>query len=356
MALTRILLTGDFLRPLEADPCQSESVRRIRWFEDLLGPPLSVATGLPVQRLACEDELELGALYADCGKSPSLDAWAELYTGDLDSRLQDRIVDLCRDAIVISIELPLSVATLLRDAGVPLIDAMVDPHRFLYDIPLAWRSTVPAVREAIEAFRVTAYEIRRRVAQIKAKARWIFPIEVPEGATLVLDQVASDSAMIDPKRRRRVSWDDYTCELARLKACGPMIWRPHPNNADATAHAIADLLGDARQSSANIYHLLAHDNLARVVAISSGGVVEARAFGKEGIHLMDRLAGVALGGWDNAAPVVGDWLSPHFWSTVLTPLIDTRLDVPVLPVEKDFLRRATNWDWGFGWIDQVVVR
>lgn len=354
--MKRILVTGDFLRPLEERPEQSESVRRIRWFEDLLAPPLSAVTDLPVQRLAGEGDMELRKVYAEAGLTPSLDSWAELFCGPIEGRLAERIVDLCRDAIVISIELPPSVAELLQRASIPLIDATVDPHRFLYDIPLAWRSTVAGVREALEAFRVSSFEIRRRAAQIKAKTRWIYPIEVPEGATLVLDQVASDSAMIDPRRRRRVSWSDYQCELARLKACGPMIWRPHPNNVDANAHSIAELLGGADQSSANLYHLLSHDSLARVVAISSGGVVEARAFGKEGIHLMDRLAGIALDGWANAAPVVGDWLSPHFWSSVLTTLIDTRRDVPVLPVEKDFLRRATNWDWGFGWIDQVVVR
>ena len=354
--MRRILLTGDFLRPLAEDPCQSESLRRIRWFEDLLGPPLSSVTDLPVQRLACEGELQLRTLYEDVGLSPSLDAWAQLFAGPIEGRLANRIIDLCRDAIVISIELPPSVAQLLRAADIPLIDAAVDAHRFLYDIPLAWRSTITEVREALESFRVSSFEIRRRAAQIKAKSRWIYPIEVPERATLVLDQVASDSAMIDPRRRRRVGWSDFQAELGRLKAFGPIIWRPHPNNFDANSPAIAELLGDAQQSGANIYHLLAHDNLARVVAISSGGVIEARAFGKEGIHLMDRWAGIGLDGWDHAAPVVGDWLSPHFWSAVLEPLIDTRVDVPVIPAEKDFLRRATNWDWGFGWIDQIVVR
>lgn len=352
--MQRILLTGDFLRPLAEDPCQSESVRRIRWFEDLLGPPLSIVTDLPVQRLACEGELQLRALYQDAGLSPSLDAWAQLFTGPIEGRLASRIIDLCRDAIVISIELPPSVAQLLRTVDIPLIDATVDPHRFLYDIPLAWRSPMASVREAIEPFRVSSFEIRRRAAQIRAKARWLSPIDVPPQATLVLDQVPTDSAMIDPVRRRRVSWDDYGEALDRLKRCGPIVWRPHPSHAHSGA--ISERLGQATQSNANIYQLLSHDHVARVAAISSGGVVEARAFGKEGIHFMDRFSGISLEGWREAAPVVGHWLSPHFWSAVLAPLVDTRRHVPTLPVEKDFLRRTVNCDWGFGWIDQVVIR
>src|SRR5262245_53474354 len=169
--MKRILLTGDFLRPLEGDPHQSESVRRIRWFEDLLSPSLAAVTDLPVERLACEGALRLDALYAASDLAPSLDRWAQLFAGPIEGRLADRLVDLCRDAIVISIELPPSVAAVLRSADIPVIDASVDAHRFLYDIPLAWRSTNADVRQAINAFRVTSFEIRWRAGQIKAKTR-----------------------------------------------------------------------------------------------------------------------------------------------------------------------------------------
>ncbi len=352
--MKQILLTGDILRPLPEHPHVSESVRRIRWFQDLLEPPLSAVTDVPIRRLACEEKLELADLYADAGLVPSVDAWAELFAGPIEGRLAARLVDLCADAFVISIELPPSVARLLRDADIPFLDAAVDAHRFLYDIPLAWRTPLTAVREAIEGFRVSSFEIRRRVGQIKAKARWLAPIDVPRGATLVLDQVPTDSAMIDPVRRRRAGWGDYLDALEALKRCGPMLWRPHPSNTERGV--IGEVLTDAVESSANIYQLLSHDHLTRVAAISSGGVIEARAFGKQGIHFLDRYAGIDLEGWRDPAPVVGHWLSPHFWSAVLAPLIDTRRHVPTVPVEKDFLRRAVNCDWGFGWIDQVVVR
>ena len=352
--MKRILLTGDFLRPLADNPEQPEAARRIRWFEDLLRPSLSAVTSLPVQRLACESAREFAAFYADAQRTPSLDAWAELFSGPLTGRLADRIVDLCRDAIVISIEAPPSVATVLCDAGIPLLDAVVDPHRFLYDIPLAWRSTIPEIRKELEPFRVSSFEISRRAAQICAKSRWLAPIEIPPGTTLVLDQVAADAAMIDPVRRRRVGWSDFTDALDDLKRRGPVMWRPHPSNAESDA--IAGLLGEALQSTANIYQLLSHDHVTEVAAISSGGVVEARAFGKHGVHFMDRYAGITLEGWRDPVPVVGHWLSPHFWSGVLAPLVDTQWDVPVLPVEKDLLRRTVNCDWGFGWIDQVAIR
>src|SRR5262245_44142511 len=104
MRISRVIITGDFLRPLEADQNQSESVRRIRWFEDLLSPPLSLVTDLPVKRLACEGRVTMRSLYADCRLTPSLDAWAAIYADRLSDDLRDRILEWCQDALVIGIE------------------------------------------------------------------------------------------------------------------------------------------------------------------------------------------------------------------------------------------------------------
>jgi prefoldin subunit 5 len=356
MPVTRILLTGDLLRPHTADPSRSESVARIRWFEDLLRPALSLVTDLPVRRLACEPGgLDFQALYRACGVEPSQEAWAALYAGELTPALRDHLLDACRDALLISIEMPPSLAQLFADAGVPLLDCMVHPLRFLYDIPLGWRSTDPAVRAAFVPFGVTPFDVQRRVAQIKAKARWMPPPPcVPDGATLVLDQLQTDAAVIDPRRRRSVTWEDYLEELAALTAQGPVLWRPHPYNPER--EVLTEWLGTETQTSANFYHLLTDDRLQRVAAISSGGIVEARAFGKEGVLFLDRHAGITFPDWANPVPVVGHWLSPHFWSAVLAPLIETRREVPALEVERDFFRRASNVDWDFGWIDQIVDR
>lgn len=352
MAITRILISGDVLRPHPADPTLSESTARIRWLEDLLTPPLAQVTDLPIERLACDKALSFEALY--CGVEPSLEAWADLYAADLPPLLEERLLDACRDALVISLEMPPSMARLLTRAGVPVLDSLVDPLRFLYDIPLAWRSPHAGIREALTPFGVTPYEVQRRVAQIRAKMRWMPAPALPEGATLLLDQLPSDAAMIDPQRRRRVTWSDYLDQVADLQREGPVVWRPHPYNAGVST--LLDLLGRDTVRQENFYSLLTQDALVRVAAISSGGVVEARAFGKEGVHFMDRCAGVGVPGWSTPVPVIGHWLSPHFFSAVLSEVIETRSGVPALPVERDVFRRANNTDWEFGWIDQIVDR
>ena len=354
MAISRILITGDVLRPHPGDPCLSESVARIRWLEDLLTPSLSQVTDLPVARLACDKALDFKTMYRDCGLEPSLDAWAEMYAGELPSTLEERILEACQDALVISLEMSPAVARVLARAGVPLLDSLVDPLRFLFDIPLAWRSPNAALHSALLPFGVTWYEVAHRVGQIRAKMRWLPPPAIPEGATLLLDQLPSDAAMIDPRRRRRVTWSDYAEQVRALERQGPVVWRPHPYNPDTAV--LVDILGHEAMRSENFYSLLTQDALVRVAAISSGGVVEARAFGKEGLHLMDRYAGIDVPGWTSPVPVIGHWLSPHFFSVVLAGAIDTRADVPKLPVERDSFRRANNTDWEFGWIDQVVER
>ena len=354
MAISRILITGDVLRPHPGDPSRSESVARIRWLEDLLTPSLSQVTDLPVARLACDKALDFKTMYRDCGLEPSLDAWAEMYAGDLPSTLEERILEACQDALVISLEMSPALAGVLARAGVPLLDSLVDPLRFLFDIPLAWRSPNTALHSALLPFGVTSYEVAHRVGQIRAKMRWLPPPAIPEGATLLLDQLPSDAAMIDPRHRRRVTWSDYVEQVRALERQGPVVWRPHPYNSDTAV--LVDILGHEAMRSENFYSLLTQDALVRVAAISSGGVLEARAFGKEGLHLMDRYAGIDVPGWTSPVPVIGHWLSPHFFSVVLAGAIDTCADVPKLPVERDSFRRANNTDWDFGWIDQVVER
>lgn len=352
MNIEKIILTGDILRPDPKDQTQSESVRRIRWLEDLLSPVLSQVTTLPVRRLACNgNSLDFETLYLDCGCTPSFAAWANIFAGELPTPLKERLIDIFQGALVVGIEMSPSLVSVLSDAGIPVIDCAVDPLRFLYDIPLAWRSSVPGIRLALENFRLSPLEVGRRVAQIRAKSRWLADPKIPEGATLVLEQVQNDSALIDVRQGKMVELVEYIDRLTELKNRGPVIWRGHPSNTNH--EQIAEILGECNKTHANFYHLLAHDDLAGVAAISSGGIVEARAFGKEGIHFLDRFDGIDIPNWSNRIPVMGDWLSPHFWSAVLAPVMDTRKDAPVFVVEKDAFRRTTNFDWQFGWIDQI---
>lgn len=353
MAVSRILLTGDLLRPDPADPARSESRRRIQWFEDLLAPALAQVTDLPVARVAAEGEHDLVSLYRDAGLTPSLDTWAALYAGDLPPRLESRLLDLFQDAVVIGMETPPSIARVLHGAGIPLIDGIVDPVRFLDDIPLSWRTPDAAVAARLEPFRLAPFDITRRVALIRAKNRWMPPLDVPAGATLVLDQMASDSAVIDPVRGRRVSWDDYGDVLASLRSGGPLLWRPHPHSLP---HPVLEAaMRGVPKATDHFYRLLGTEAVREVVAISSGGVIEARHFGKTGRHLLDRYEGITVPGWRTLVPVVGHWVSPHFWRDVLRPLLPTRDDVPCVPCEKNFFRRSINCDWGFTWMDQVVA-
>lgn len=353
--IDRLVIMGDVLRPDTADASRSEATTRTAWLRDLLAPVISQVTDLPVAALTADaPPLEFGQAYRDHDIEPSVDTWASLYAGDLGPALSRRLLDACREALVIGIELPPAIARLFARHGIPAIECTVHPLRFLRDIPLAWRSTVPAIGAAIEPFGVSEFEVARAVAQIRAKARWLGGAALEPGTTLILDQLPTDAAMIDPHHGRRVTWADHLEYVATLRDAGPVLWRPHPYSRDASL--LMDVLGPARMTSENFYALLTREGLATVTAISSGGVVEARAFGKRGVHLLDRDAALERDGWTASIPVIGHWLSPHFWSAVLAPAIVTAPAVPIVAPERDTFRRANNTDWDFGWIDQIVER
>ena len=355
MTITRLAILGDVLRPHPVVPSRSEAVTRTRWLHDLLSPPLSRATHLPVTCLTADGSpLIYRELYDAAGMTPSPEAWASLYGADLPPALADLVLEACRDALVIGIELPPSIARTLARAGVPAVDGSVHPWRFLSDIPLAWRSTQSAVAEALAPFVVDHFDVERHVAAIRAKVRWLGAPPLEPGTTLVLDQLPEDAAMIDARRGRRCDWADHHEVLRELQRRGPVVWRPHPYAARPSA--LLEYLGAEAMTDANFYTLLCSDRLEAVVAISSGGVVEARAFGKRGLHLLERDYGHERDGWTTPLPVRGHWLSPHFWAAVLAPVIATDRGVPIVAPEPDVFRRANNTDWDYGWINQVVER
>jgi hypothetical protein len=356
MTIARVAILGDVLRPHPAAAARSEAVTRTRWLHDLLSPPLSRATGLPIGCVTADGApLSYARLYEAAGLEPSADAWASLYASELlPDALSDQILEACRDALVIGMELPPSIRGILARAGVPALDCFVHPWRFLLDIPLAWRSTIETVGDALTACAVDPFDVERHAAAIRAKMRWLGTPPLAPGTTLVLDQLPDDAAMIDPRRGRRAGWSDYHETLRNLQAAGPVIWRPHPYAGHQSA--LAEYFGAESMTDANFYALLCSDGLETVVAISSGGVVEARAFGKRGVQLLDRDSDRDRAGWTPPVPVLGQWLSPHFWSAVLESVIPTVRDVPIVIPEPHAFRRANNTDWDYGWIDQVVVR
>jgi hypothetical protein len=340
-------------------------VPNANWLGRLLRYPLSQVCGVPlqVQVLHWGHGFDTNAFYAACGLQPTLQDWARIhYAETLPPQAAALIEHTFRDSIVIAYEMPPCVAAVLTRLGIPLIDTISHPVRFLDDMLFAWRSNVAAVNERIGAFEFDLEHSNVQAGLISAKMAWTPPLALPPGTGLLIGQVHSDKAMIHKREGRLLGFGDFVEQLFEIAAAHEtVLYKPHPYEcADPLVHQVVGRFKSFRRTDRNFYQLLSQPELSAVYAVSSGTCVEAPYFGKsatwfyEYLYDLDRTSPDAFG-LPRPVPVEQVWLWPTFWRSVLEPLIPVREGQwPELPFRPNRIRRSMNADWGFGAVDAVV--
>lgn len=363
MKASRILITGDFLRPWPDRP-QPYTIPNANWLGRLLRYPLSQVSDLPVEVLHWGRGFDTQAFYAACDLHPTLQDWARIhYAETLPPRARDLIEQTFRDSIVVSYEMAPCVAAELTRLGIPLLDTISHPVRFLDDMLFAWRSNVPAVSARIRDFE---YDLTQSVVQaglISAKMAWTAELPLLPNTALLIGQVHSDKAMIHKREGRLLGFGDFVEQLFDIAAAHEMVlYKAHPyEQSDPAVHQVVSRFKSFQRTDRNYYQLLSQPNLAAVYSISSGTCVEAPYFGKSGSWLYEYLYDLDRNepdafGLDRPVPVEQIWLWPPFWRAVLEPLVPVRAGQwPELPFRPNRIRRSMNADWGFGAVDALVM-
>lgn len=363
-APSRIVIAADLLRPLPNAPRESATRANTRWLHALLDWPLQRACRLPVQTIAWGAGFDTRRFYRLTGTAPGLDAWAALhFAPTLPAAADAMIAEAFAGAIVIGVELAPCIAASLTRAGIPVIDTVGTPLRFLDDVLNAWRTNRTEVHARLQAHRFDDALAWRQAGLIRAKAAWMPPLGVPDGAALVVGQVGSDKALIHRREGRLLGFDDYVEALFALaERHGTVLYKPHPyQDGHGRSAAVIGRFRSFRTVSHNVYRLMSEPGLEAVYAISSGCVDEAGYFGKRGERFYRPEPDVDAGGRDPhgllaAVPVDQAWLEPRFWRDLLAPLVEVQPgDEPAPPYRPHRIRRSLNADWGFLAIDQVVA-
>ena len=363
-APSRIVIAADVLRPLPGTPGASATRANTRWLHALLDWPLRRACPLPVQAIAWGDGFDADRFYRLMGATPDLDAWAALhFAPTLPATADAMVAEAFAGAVVIGVELPPCLVASLTRAGIPVIDTVGTPLRFLDDVLNAWRTNRPDVHARLSAHRFDDSNAWRQAGLIRAKSAWLAPLDVPAGAALVVGQVGSDKALIHRHEGRLLSFADYLEPLFALaERHGSVLYKPHPyDDAHGRSAAVIGRFRSFRAVRDNVYRLMCEPGLEAVYAISSGCVDEARYFGKRGERFYRPGPDIGADGRDDhgllpAVPVDQAWLEPSFWRDVLVPLVEVLPGAePAPPCRPHRIRRSLNADWGFLAIDQVVA-
>lgn len=365
MTCRRIVFTGDFLRPSYngQDPTQHYN---IQWCHDLLCRQFASATGLRTEMIAWNhrgvvagqlDKQSIDQIYSMLGLPRSIQSWASVYEElYLPEVLDTFLAEVFRDALVVGFELPPYLEHVLVRHGIPFVDLIIHPVRFLDDIFFGIRTSCPQANEAVAGHAISE-EFIHTVAGIQAAAaRRQVHFAPPPGSALLLLQTRFDRTQI--RDGGFIGAIDYLNDIGQLAAgCSTFYVKDHPLDP-GTNHALAVRCAfrNVKMTTENVYRLMASEHIAQVLTLSSSTGIEARYFGKVGHFIYKEPNRFAL---DGALPQPGEFvgvfdgfLSPDFWREVLSSITTTtKTTGTTIPCKPNRLRTSLRSFWNFNEID-----
>lgn len=328
------------------------------WMTGMLGRPISLALGYKPQALGARD-FDRARFFAlsglACDPEATLQAFepGEIQTPSMDFLRQH----IPEGSVVVGFELTEATRLILDRLGACWIDIWQHPIRFLDDVLFAFASSDPGIHAALNTFDLpeeTFWLYANRAATL-IQLRGGGP-ELPEGSGVFIGQTLADKAIL--KEGRYLSLLDYQAEFRSFcQRCSRVYYSRHPM-VEQGDEAILQFLagfGNVEVGSHPAYGLLADARVREVMTISSSVALEATYFGKE-VTTLHRPV-LRLGSGPDRAEyrsVYQDFLSPHFWSTVLAPVAPTRPTPKVAFLDgKDKLRDMLDWQYNYKILDKA---
>lgn len=361
----RIVVTGDFLRPGAAAlrPTQNEN---IDWLAKLLRVPLEMATDLPLETVAWDDNWINGArldtpaieaIYAAFWLRADIHGWARIYAApQLPAAVEGLFERLFAGALVIGFELPPYLTGFCTRHGIPFIDCSISPVRFMDDLLLRLSTSDLQIDQALRGYGVAEEMIRLQAGVLSSTAAKANLRPPPPNSLLVVLQTRFDKVVIE--NRRFTGLLDHL-ETLRGIAAGydAVLIRQHPSEPQPDlCAAVQAALPGSQVTGENFYRLVSHDNLRGVAALSSSCVAEAGYFGATGHYLLPGFTPEAFVPGQAAVDVDGIVLAPDFWRDLLgaggCPV--SAPDGLRLPAKPNRFRQHLRSAWNYNQVDTDI--
>jgi len=359
----RIVFTGDILQTtLDGAPKMSLETH---WLADLLRYQVSLASPASAIDVVSWDQaasrFDAAHFYALNGMTPSVAHWAALEAVETVSETAlAYLASFFTDALVIGNTMSAFQTRVFDRLGVPYLDFILHPARFLDDLCFGIRTNVPAMFTTLQAYRHPDEAIFLEAAIHRAGLRRPRPADLAPHSGLFAAQHGIDKALV--RDGRFCSIEDYADGLTPFVSRHEVVYvKPHPY-APETARVVAllrALAGSAariRVVDENIYALLCNPHVSEVCGISSCAVYEAEYFGKAVTFLSDTRMHLAT---EHDEPesrrfvaVYDAFLMPGFWREILASVCEVAAGREIaLPRKTSRLRNNLSLYWGYGHLD-----
>lgn len=348
---SRIIVTGDVLRPGGNRFAPSQH-KNIRWLYHLLRLPLARATGLPVECVSWGQPFPTEEYYTASSADLSLDGWARIYgANEVSVEALSIINHAFAGALVVGYELPLVFTRALEILRVTWVDLSIHPVRFLPDLMFAFSTNHPEILLEAARDHRASYELEPWAALLVATSTRQPQAKLPSKTALVVGQVFGDRSLIQDGR-----FLDLSCfsELVRNAAKNtPITFKPHPyQRSDFGLMTTGVPFKDISLTTEPMYALLAHEDVAEVVTVSSSVGIEAPFFGKPVKWLGTSPFRIASDrqnvGPQSHLSIGYRILHADFWRRVLQPVVPTtKADGAITHYPPNTLRMSLKNFWGY---------
>lgn len=362
---SKIIITGDIFR---ADPQGNGSQNiNINWLHAALKPGLSLATSLPVEKVlfSAEDTSLTTCSYQMLNADASLQSWAKLFKTQHFSEEFLQFVWLnFRNSLVISFEIPENLRIALDLLGIPFIDLIIHPVRFLDDIIFGIRSNIREICQLFAQYVIPDEYILLQAGIVLASVSRLGRINIPGKAALFAGQTTDDKVLINNNKGTFHQVGDFLPQLAEIaRQYDTLVIKAHPYSSDPfEATSISRVIDNCQVVDNNFYFLMSHENIEAVYSISSSTSIEARYLGKQGYHFTDypfrfteefNEAEFKLGSFFTVDERI---FTADFWRRILAPLISTSpLTQIQIPKKPNRIRTSLRSFWGFNFVDTDII-
>jgi len=370
-SIKRVVVMGDILRPWPAgDQSTSGAFRNIQWTHELIAHAVR-ACGKEIFALDWSHHssnikykiFRISEYYEAKGLEISQYAWSSLVNSPVSCAELERQFDIVLDgALVVGYEMSKVQIATLEKMGVPYIDLVLHPIRFMQDILHGARTNSLDIHCVLQKCHLDSGIAYESAGQIMAKvARFPKTASAAVDTGLLLGQVWTDRAVSKPDGGF-FKLDDFYGAIANIahRHAG-LLYKPHPyESVSGDKSLVCEHIKSIVVNKLNYYVLLAQPTITAVYGLNSSALYEARFFGRKAEYLIpaqykfnDDVSGtqITLGQFITLADI---WTTKSFWAQIFGlpenhPLPDKNL------ISSNKLRRSMNTDWGFSFIDNLVV-
>jgi hypothetical protein len=359
----KIIFTGDIFR---SDHLGNGTQNiNINWLYSALKPCLELATSLSIEKqlFSREDVSLTQSGYQMIESEVSLEAWAKLFKyKELDQNFLMNVWLSFKNAIVIAFEIPEILRDALDTLGIPFVDLIIHPIRFLDDIIFGIRSNNRDLSQLFCQYLLPEESIRIQSGLVMATMSRLNRLDISGKAALFAGQTTDDKVLINQDHFYQVS--DFIDRFAEISAnYDTLLIKAHPYSLDPfEVISISRLFSNCQIISENFYYLMSHDNIEAVYSISSSTSIEAKYLGKQGYHLTEypfrfteefNEAEFKLGSFFTVDDVI---FSADFWREILSSLVSTTPSSGItLPKKPNRIRTSLRSFWDFNFVDTDII-